>query len=245
METTSESTNAYITLTGEVIDLDALDSARRDLVLQIIAAKDSRTANEYSQEARRLITKGHGYSTSAGLFNGPVGAIYRDGFYRLTTPNDLEKREAFINRLRYHPARLLLDKFLDGWVTQGQFALDAGLELSVVTHLFRSVIEGTQSELDVEILHVAFERLLISPKVHQPHHYEHDLRFYKNPFGEKSLPPSVRELELMKVATKAVRISSAEERRSFLEREVTRIYHLSDYHVIQSFVDHIGTLIEE
>lgn len=242
---TSESANGYVTLTGERIDLDALDSTRRRLALQIIALSNGNARDDYVKEARRLITEGRPYSTGARLFNEAIGAIYRDGFYRLTIPDDSEERKAFVNRLRHHPARPLLDKFLEGWATQGQFALDAKLELSVVDCLFRSVLEGTRFELDVETLHMVFERLLISPKLYQPHHYEHDLRFYENPFGQESVPPSVRELEVMKMATKAVHISSAEERRSFLEQEVARIYHLSDYHIIQDFVDHIGTLIEE
>ena len=65
-----------------------------------------------------------------------------------------------------------------------------------------------------------------------------------NPFDQKSLPQSVREWEVMRMVAKATRISSDEDRRNFLEREVTRIYRLKDYHVAQDFVSRVNGLIE-
>ena len=240
MKTTSESTNVYITLTGEAIDLDVLDMTRRSLALKIIAAKDGHTASDYSREARRLIVEDRSYLTTSHLFNGPIGAIYRDGFYRLTAPNESEERKVFVNRFRYHPARLLLDRFLDGWITQGQFALDSGLAAGIVTRLFQSVLEGVSCELSVERLHVVFERLMISPKIHHPDHY--DNLVFENLLGKKPFPISTRELGVMKMIAEATRISSADERRDFFRQEVARIYHLDDLHVIEDFVSYISNL---
>lgn len=240
---TAESANVYTTLLGETIDLDALDPTRHDLAIQIVALQNGRARDDYVKEARQLITGNRPYSTGDGLLNGPVGAIYRDGFYRLSAPDDLEKRKAFVNRLRYHPARLLIDEFLRGWSTHGQLALDAKLEPLTLAELFRSVLDGTSCELDIHRLALAFERISISPNVHRPDNY--DDRVFENPFDQRGRPPSLRESEAMKMVSKATRISSVEERRSFLEQEVARIYRLQDYHVVQDFVNHVSGLIEE
>ena len=106
------------------------------------------------QEGRRL------------RLNGAVGSVHRDFCYRLLLASGSgplsEQAAQHLKRLRYDPARLLLDAYLDGWPSKAAFADAAGLELSELSRLFKPLVEGGDPEKDwgsIGLIRTACEKL--------------------------------------------------------------------------------------
>jgi hypothetical protein len=163
----------YVTLWGD-LDLGALPTGALLLVERLLSLlaeyqREERPgtdwrkkAFEFAARARQEIRRDF---PAAGDFlevlHGPVGAVYRDCFYRLCSlkvPG--EERAAFVNDLRFNPSRILVDCYLDGWNSQKEFAAAAGLEAGQVTRIFNYVLEaGAESSLTIKSFKEACEKL--------------------------------------------------------------------------------------
>jgi hypothetical protein len=173
--------NTYVSLIGEVVDIGAL---RADLSKVPSALEEAYLAESarvppdpyrYAEAARRLMGLSSFLISAAeasAILRSPAGTIYRDLFYRLllqqleaeSTERGASFRASFIASLRHNPVRLLLDRFLDGWPTQVQFAEAAALSRSSISRTFKYLFlsEGEPS-MTLDRLVQAFARLGILP----------------------------------------------------------------------------------
>lgn len=183
-KTTSKSANVYITLTGGRIDLGSIRADLGRLPIALFQAYEKEAATNppnpyrYAEQAR-LIMGIESFLVSAteaaSILRSGAGVIYRDCFYRLLIQKiELERSEAEISKkrfrakcianLRYNPARILFDRFLDGWPTKEQFAHAAGLSASSINRIFESLLITEENvSITLKSLVKAFEKLGVVP----------------------------------------------------------------------------------
>ena len=179
--------NHYQTLTGEAIDLGTLRGSLQVFVHEMIARmeesevdrKQSLSATEFADEAREYLhAKYPTPEVYSWVLRGPVGAIYRDCCYRLyakeyakegsagDTIVEQRREREFIDNIRYNPARILIDCFLEDPATQIEFAREAGLDPGTVSRLFSYVFNPDSSRepsLGLSRLAQTCERLKVVP----------------------------------------------------------------------------------
>ena len=139
--------NVYRPILGASIRLDSVSSQAQQLICELteLLNKFKRGENSpgaYAEEGRSSISRVYPEQNDfMRAFQGPVGKVFRDCFYRLVIFRaEPEKRPQILRNLRYHPGRALLDRFLAEWGTQFEFAAKAGLDPGVVSTCFRSVL---------------------------------------------------------------------------------------------------------
>lgn len=184
--------NHYQTLTGEIIDLGILRGSLQLFVHTMIAHTsrkqemeddaDKLSANDFAAQVREHLRVQYPQPEAySSVMRGPVGTIYRDCFYRLYAREyareKLEKNEAqdesvlqkseqaFIRNIRYNPARILLDRFLEDPATQVQFSRETGLDTATVSRVFSYVLtpESKEASLGLARLAEVCERLQVVP----------------------------------------------------------------------------------
>jgi hypothetical protein len=141
--------------------------------------KRSLRATEFADEAREYLhAKYPTPEVYSWVLRGPVGAIYRDCCYRLyakeyakegsegDTIVEQRREREFIDNIRYNPARILVDCFLEDPTTQFEFAREAGLDPGAVSRLFAYVFNPESSRepsLGLSRLAQTCERLKVVP----------------------------------------------------------------------------------
>lgn len=170
--------NSYTTLLGESVDLNKIPISHRQLIDRLMSLEEGtklrrRRAAEFVADARREIRRQFQVNRDyLRAMHGPIGAVYRDGFYRLlakevtSTPEEWVR---FAKNLRFNPARILLDCFLICWDLQIEFAQAAGLDPGTVNRIFKYVLETDSDgpgDLSLARFRAACEKLGVVPLTH-------------------------------------------------------------------------------
>ena len=198
---------SYATLLGKVVDLGRLTPVLRVLVSKICSLvsdksgqdrRGVREAGAYAKEARDLIDRSEGFAfTSAEILAGPVGDVYRDCYYRIVANDfDEKKREEFIQRVKFNPARLLIDRYLDEWEQRGKFAKDGEVGPSTISRIFKYILEGSGApQFSLERFSDACRSFSIVPSLTDTS----DNRNQMNP-EELAARPTMRDLQVISLA---------------------------------------------
>lgn len=185
----------YRTLFGEDLDLGRLSKREFQCVDELLKLKrqndtdlpaaDATGSQQFLSQARKIMRDRYflSYSRYLEALDGPVGAIFRDCFYRLhldaTQPGlDKDERKHFVERLRHNPARLLMDDFLGAWDSRRELATAAEFTPSTITRVFNYVWRPDSQEapdeqneapgLALSTFHDACRRLNLVPRVARP-----------------------------------------------------------------------------
>lgn len=197
--------NFYQLLIGAKIDLGLIPGTLQVFTHEMINRANEVLADEgagaglkpfeFAAEVQEHLRQEYqGHNEYLKVLHGPVGAIYRDCFYRLyareyakngtTGVSEAEKEQEFIENIRFNPGRVLIDRFLDGTSTQLEFSRDAGLDPGAVSRLFNYVLNpetDAEPSISLKRLHQTCRRLRIVPLAG---------------YGTTANPPSVGELPL-------------------------------------------------
>jgi hypothetical protein len=165
--------NTYVTLFDEKIDLTLLSLSWHRLVCQLIGLMErtkgehaAGAATSFSEKARQLIRSEYPSRVDYdSVMRSPVGKIYRDSFYRFFITEVAEDDRRWVRqRLHFSPLRLLLDRFLDGWDRQAEFAGQANLDPASVSRAFSYLLKhGAETAIGADRLEDAYQRLAIVP----------------------------------------------------------------------------------
>ena len=162
--------NTYRTAFGRQIPLaqltlDVLAAVHRVLALSEVYSEDPlEFAARARQTLRRDFPRPEQYHAA---MRGPVGAVYRDCFYRASAAKRPELRHELLLGLGCNPLRLLYDRFLDGdWRYQSDFAADANLGTAAVSRAFKAVMENEgRGEVSTKNLEGALAALGVSTEL--------------------------------------------------------------------------------
>jgi hypothetical protein len=228
--------NFYQLLTGAKIDLGLIPGNLQVFTHEMVnrakevladegAGADLKPFDFAAEVQEHLRQEYQGHNEYMKVLHGPVGAIYRDCFYRLyareyakngaTGVIEAEKEREFIENIRFNPGRILIDRFLDGTSTQLEFSRDAGLDPGAVSRLFNYVLNPeTEAEPSISLkrLHQTCRRLRVVPLAG---------------YGTAANPPGVDELPLSYSRTAG--FTTRERQLRTLIAAVTRSLVFSDY----------------
>ncbi|MCA1565748.1 MAG: hypothetical protein LC803_08950 [Acidobacteria bacterium] len=179
--------NFYQLLTGAKIDMGLIPGTLQVFTHEMInRTKEALEGKgdgaglkpfDFAAEVQEHLSQEYqGHNEYIKVLHGPVGAIYRDCFYRLyareyakngtTGVSEAEKEQEFIENIRFNPGRILMDRFLDGTSTQLEFSRDAGLDPGAVSRLFNYVLNPemeAEPSISLKRLHQTCRLLHIVP----------------------------------------------------------------------------------
>jgi hypothetical protein len=235
----------YFTLWGQRFDLENLSPEDFSTIDKIREADKKPSDEEFLTFARRLIRESsQTYTASARVLSGPVGAIYRDLWYRrqIGQAKKFSRPEAerILRNVRTHPGRIVHDAFLDIGESQVEFARQVGVSTAVISKLFQCFRPRTEAEAEkafststvIEILN----RLGITP---------HGV-YFDQPFPggsdpeELALAPTLRERLLLITVIEGVhRIRTTSKPFADVDkltRRLARLFNTVDVHFLDALV---------
>lgn len=150
--------NTYRTILGQSIRLGSLPSNEVSLVHEILEEKERYGSGEEGPQPAVFASAAQKWIRAEfpliahfqEALRGPIGAVYRDCYYRLLaeeiSKGDREERQRIFENLRANPARVLYDRYLDGGYTQSELADAAGLNEATISRLFSRIrkLEATE-----------------------------------------------------------------------------------------------------
>jgi len=192
--------NIYTTLLGEHIDLGALTPQAALLVGRLLDLADEYRkstpadardhALEYAWAAQDKIARVYpGRPDYIRALGGPVGAVYRDAFFRVYRHGvPSEHHERFLENLLHNPSRPVVECWVDSRLRQRDFADHAGLENAQVSRLISYVLEPwkkSNPNVSLDKLRDACTNLAVVPRwgAVQGGEQEHAAALHTGPAG--------------------------------------------------------------